>query len=59
MRRLYVYINNEDDRPRQPLIHEFLKAVFAKDGWEVVMATQHETVSASSADEERRKVQNG
>jgi hypothetical protein len=37
MRRLYVYLNNEQDKRQQRIIYKFLLSVFAKEGWEVVM----------------------
>jgi phosphate transport system substrate-binding protein len=56
-RFLYVYINKDPDKPLDPLMREFIKFVFSKEGQEVVIKDGYLPVPASVAVEEVKKIQ--
>jgi phosphate transport system substrate-binding protein len=56
-RFLYIYVNKNPDKPLDPLVREFLKFVFSKEGQEVVMKDGYMPVPASVATEEVKKIQ--
>jgi len=56
-RFLYVYINKDPDKPLDPLLREFVKFVFAKEGQEAVVKDGYLPVPASVAQDEIKKVQ--
>jgi phosphate transport system substrate-binding protein len=56
-RFLYVYINKPPGKPLEPLTHEFVKLVVAKEGQEVVIKDGYFPIPAAIAREEATKVQ--
>jgi len=56
-RFLFVYINREPGKPTDPLVREFVKYVFSKEGQEVVLKDGYYPVPATIAKEEIEKVQ--
>ena len=55
-RFLYVYINKAPGKPVDPLIQEFAKYIFSKEGQEVVVKDGYYPVSAEIVNEERAKL---
>ncbi len=56
-RFLYVYINKNPDKPLDPLMREFVKFVFSKEGQEVVIKDGYLPLPAPVVQEELRKIQ--
>jgi len=56
-RFLYVYINKDPDKPLDPLLREFVKFIFSKEGQEAVLKDGYLPVPASVALDEIKKVQ--
>jgi phosphate transport system substrate-binding protein len=56
-RFLFVYINREPGKPTDPLVREFAKFVFSKEGQEVVIKDGYYPLTATIAKEEAAKVQ--
>ena len=56
-RFLYIYINKAPGKPVDPLIQEFAKYIFSKEGQEVVVKDGYYPVSAQIVNEERAKLQ--
>jgi len=56
-RILYVYINKAPGKPLDPLVREFVKFIFSKEGQEAVIKDGYFPVPASMAREERAKIQ--
>ncbi len=56
-RFLFVYINKDPDKPLDPLMREFVKFVFSREGQEVVIKDGYLPVAAAVAAEELKKVQ--
>ena len=56
-RFLYIYINKAPGKPVDPLIQEFAKYIFSKEGQEVVVKDGYYPVSAQIVTEERAKLQ--
>ena len=56
-RFLYIYINKAPGKPVDPLIQEFAKYIFSKEGQEVVIKDGYYPVSAQIVTEERAKLQ--
>ena len=55
-RYLYVYVNKAPNQPLDPLVREFLRFVFSREGQEVVIKDGYMPVSAKVATEERSKL---
>lgn len=56
-RFLYVYINKAPGKPADPLVREFAKYIFSKEGQEVVVKDGYYPVSAQIAMQERAKLE--
>jgi phosphate transport system substrate-binding protein len=56
-RFLFIYINKDPDRPLDPLMREFVRFVFSKEGQEVVVKDGYLPVPASVAVEEVKKTE--
>ena len=56
-RFLYIYINKAPGKPADPLIREFAKFIFSKEGQEVVVKDGYYPVSAQIVNEERAKLE--
>lgn len=56
-RFLYVYINKAPGKPLDPLVKEFVKFMFSKEGQEVVLKDGYYPVTAAIAKEELAKIQ--
>lgn len=56
-RFLYIYINKAPGQPVDPLVQEFAKYIFSKEGQEVVVKDGYYPVSAQIVDAERAKLQ--
>jgi phosphate transport system substrate-binding protein len=56
-RFLYVYINKDPDKPLDPLMREFVRFIFSKEGQEVVIKDGYLPVPASVAAEELKQIQ--
>jgi len=56
-RFLYVYINKAPGKPLDPLVKEFVKLIFSKEGQEVVIKDGYYPVTAAVAKEELAKVE--
>jgi phosphate transport system substrate-binding protein len=56
-RFLFVYINKDPSKPLDPLLREFIKFVFSREGQEVVIKDGYLPVPAAVAAEEAKKVQ--
>ncbi len=56
-RFLFVYINREPGKPADPLVREFAKFVFSKEGQEVVIKDGYYPLTAKIAQEEAAKIQ--
>jgi phosphate transport system substrate-binding protein len=52
-RFLYVYVNKTPGKPLDPLVHEFLKLVFSKEGQEVVVKDGYMPLTAAQCAQER------
>jgi phosphate transport system substrate-binding protein len=52
-RFLYVYVNKTPGKPLDPLVHEFLKLVFSKEGQEVVVKDGYMPLTAIQCAQER------
>ncbi len=55
-RYLYLYVNRAPGKPLDPLIKEFLKLVFSREGQEVVVKDGYLPLTAAIASEELRKL---
>jgi phosphate transport system substrate-binding protein len=55
-RFLYLYINKSPSKPLDPLVAEFVKLVFSKDGQEVVVKDGYLPISAEIAKQETTKI---
>ena len=55
-RFLYIYINKEPGQPVEPLVQEFAKYIFSKEGQEVVVKDGYYPVPLKIADQERAKL---
>jgi phosphate transport system substrate-binding protein len=58
-RFLYVYINQAPGKPMDPLVREFLKFVFSKEGQEVVIKDGYLPLPYKVVQEELAKLENG
>jgi phosphate transport system substrate-binding protein len=56
-RFLFVYVNKAPGRPPDPLVHEFLKLVYSKEGQEVVVKDGYLPLTAAIVAEETKKLQ--
>ncbi len=56
-RFLFIYINKDPDKPLDPLMREFVKFVFSREGQEVVIKDGYLPVTAAVVAEELKKVQ--
>jgi phosphate transport system substrate-binding protein len=56
-RFLYLYINKGPGKPLDPLVGEFVKLIFSKDGQEVVVKDGYDPLTAELAKQELAKVQ--
>jgi phosphate transport system substrate-binding protein len=55
-RFLYIYVNKAPGKPLDPLVGEFLKLIYSKEGQEVVVKDGYDPVSAEIAKEEIAKL---
>jgi phosphate transport system substrate-binding protein len=55
-RFLYLYINKPQGKPLDPLVAEFVKLIFSKDGQEVVVKDGYDPVSAPIVKQELSKI---
>lgn len=55
-RFLYIYINKAPGQPVEPLVQEFAKYIFSKEGQEVVVKDGYYPVSPQIANQERAKL---
>jgi len=55
-RFLYIYVNKAPGKPLDPLVKEFVKLIFSKEGQEVVIKDGYYPVTAAIAKEELSKV---
>jgi phosphate transport system substrate-binding protein len=55
-RFLYIYINKPQGKPLDPLVAEFVKLIFSKEGQEVVVKDGYDPVAASITKEEMAKI---
>jgi len=56
-RFLYLYINKAPGKPVDPLVGEFVKLIFSKEGQEVVVKDGYDPLSAQQAKQELAKLQ--
>ena len=56
-RFLYLYVNRAPNKPLDPVVREFLKLVFSREGQEVVLKDGYLPLTAQIASEERARVQ--
>ncbi len=56
-RFLFIYINRAPDKPLDPLVREFCKFVFSKEGQEIVIKDGYYPLPASTVKEEVAKLQ--
>jgi phosphate transport system substrate-binding protein len=56
-RFLYVYVNRAPGKPLDPVVREFLKFVFSKEGQEIVLKDGYYPIPAKIVQEELAKVQ--
>jgi phosphate transport system substrate-binding protein len=55
-RFLYIYVNKTPGKPLDPLVHEFMKLVFSKEGQEVVVKDGYMPLTAIQCAEERARL---
>jgi phosphate transport system substrate-binding protein len=55
-RFLYIYVNKAPGKPVDPLVKEFVRLIFSKEGQEVVVKDGYYPVSASIAEQELAKL---
>jgi phosphate transport system substrate-binding protein len=55
-RFLYIYVNKPTDKPLDPLTHEFLKMVLAKEGQEEVLKDGYYPLPAPVLEEDAKKI---
>jgi phosphate transport system substrate-binding protein len=55
-RFLYLYVNKAPGKPLDPLVKEFLKLVFSREGQEVVVKDGYLPLTAAVVSEELRKL---
>ena len=58
-RFLYLYFNKEPGKPLDPLVREFLKFVFSKEGQEVVVKDGYLPLPSKIVKEELAKIEEG
>jgi ABC-type phosphate transport system substrate-binding protein len=56
-RFLYLYVNKAPNKPLDPVVREFLKLVFSREGQEIVLKDGYLPLTAAIATEERAKVE--
>jgi phosphate transport system substrate-binding protein len=56
-RFLYLYVNKAPNKPLDPVVREFLKLVFSKEGQEVVLKDGYLPLTAEIANQERAKLE--
>jgi phosphate transport system substrate-binding protein len=56
-RFLYLYVNKAPNEPMDPVVREFLKLVFSKEGQEVVVKDGYLPLTAEIANQERAKLE--
>jgi phosphate transport system substrate-binding protein len=56
-RFLYIYINKAPGKPLDPLVNEFVKLIFSKEGQEVVVKDGYLPLPAAIVAEELKKIQ--
>ena len=56
-RFLYIYVNKAPGKPLDPLVPEFVKLMYSKEGQEVVVKDGYMPLSAAQAQAELAKVQ--
>ena len=56
-RFLYVYVNRAPGKPLDPVVREFLKLVFSREGREIVLKDGYYPLPASVVKEELAKIQ--
>jgi len=56
-RFLFVYVNKDPEKPLDPLMREFVKFIFSKEGQEVVIKDGYLPVPAAVAQEEIERIQ--
>src|SRR5688500_3037638 len=56
-RFLYLYVNRAPNKPLDPVVREFLKLVFSKEGQEVVLKDGYLPLTAAIAQQERAKIE--
>ena len=56
-RFLYVYVNRAPGKPLDPVVREFLKLVFSKEGQEIVLKDGYYPLPAKVVQEELAKIQ--
>jgi phosphate transport system substrate-binding protein len=55
-RFLYLYINKAPGKPLDPLVGEFVKLIFSKEGQEVVVKDGYDPLPADIAKQELAKI---
>lgn len=55
-RFMYVYINQKPNEPLDPLVREFMRFIFTKEGQEVVVKDGYDPLTAKMAEEELAKL---
>ena len=56
-RFLYIYVNKAPGKPLDPVVREFLKFVFSREGQEIVLKDGYYPLPASVVKEELAKIQ--
>ena len=56
-RHLYLYVNKAPNKPLDPLVKEFLKFVYSKEGQQVVVKDGFFPLSAAAAEKELKKLE--
>ena len=56
-RFLYVYVNRAPGKPLDPVVREFLRFVFSKEGQEIVVKDGYYPLPAKVVQEELAKIQ--
>jgi phosphate transport system substrate-binding protein len=56
-RHLYLYVNKAPNKPLDPLMKEFLKFVYSKEGQQVVVKDGFFPLSAATMEKERKKLE--